>query len=157
MTDALDSLDWSVIRALEEDGRRPFREIGRALGVSEATIRARVRRMQESGLLRIVAFTDPARVQSPYQLALVVMRVEPSRHEAIVEALSRHPEVSYVSTVMGRADILAEVLVRDQKQLWEIVSRKIRVIEGVVDAETMLIVEVHKLRYVLPNGEAAES
>src|SRR6478609_2665984 len=56
---APDELDRAIIRELERDGRQPFREIGRSLGVSEATVRARYRRLTDSGLLRVVAFADP--------------------------------------------------------------------------------------------------
>lgn len=53
--DSLDHLDRAILHQLEEDGRRAFREIARVVGTSEATVRARVKRMQDLEILRIVA------------------------------------------------------------------------------------------------------
>src|ERR1700742_1089470 len=100
---ALDDLDRAIMRELEEDGRRAFREISRSVGASEATIRARVKRLQDLKILRIVAFADPEQLGGS-QLALVFLTVELARHEEIVGQLADLPEVSYVSTLLGRAD-----------------------------------------------------
>ena len=58
----LDALDRSILAALQLDGRRPFRVIARDLDVSEGTVRTRVRKLEESGVLRILAFVDPLKL-----------------------------------------------------------------------------------------------
>jgi Lrp/AsnC family transcriptional regulator, regulator for asnA, asnC and gidA len=146
---ALDDLDRSILRELEEDGRRALREIARTVGASEATIRARVKRLQELKVLRIVAFTDPQRL-GINQIALVLLQVEPGRHDAVVAALSESPEVSYVSTLLGRADICVEVSTRDNAELWGFLQQKVNVLDGVRAAETLSVMKVHKLRYTSP-------
>ena len=75
----LDHLDREILRNLQEDGRRAFREIARSLGVSEATVRTRFRRLQDSGILRILAFADPFRLGGSV-LALVLLRVQADAH-----------------------------------------------------------------------------
>jgi Lrp/AsnC family transcriptional regulator, regulator for asnA, asnC and gidA len=146
---SLDDLDRALIAELQEDGRRPFREIARTLEVSEATVRARVRRLQDAGVLRIVAFADPVALGHS-QLALVFLTVRPGRHDAVLEALVAIDEVAYVSTVLGEADICAQVLVRDESSLWRIVNDRLRAIDGVESTRTIVEVEVHKLRYPSP-------
>lgn len=145
-SESLDDLDRSILRQLEEDGRRAFREIARTLGTSEATVRARVKRMQDMEILRIVAFADPERLGNQ-QLALVMLTVDPHRHNDVVDALTALPQVSYVSTLLGRADICAEVGSANNVELWEFLNAKVNTIEGVRSVETMAVLHVHKLRY----------
>lgn len=150
MTDYdLDDLDREILHELEIDGRRALREIARNVGSSEATIRARVKRLQDNNILRIVAFADPEQLGQS-QLGLALLTVEPSHHDSVVEALSGMSEVTYVSTVMGRSDICVEILCRDNAELWEILNTKVRALPGVRDTESMSILKVHKLRYLSP-------
>jgi Lrp/AsnC family transcriptional regulator for asnA, asnC and gidA len=144
--DALDRLDRAILRLLQEDGRRPFREIARTVGVSEATVRARFRRLEDSGVLRILAFADPFRLGNAV-LALVLLRVETGAHGRVAETLTGWPEVTYVSSLLGRADIYAQVICRDVEALWHLVGERLRGLDGVVDTETMLEMKVHKFTY----------
>ncbi|MFW0796004.1 Lrp/AsnC family transcriptional regulator [Gordonia sp. CPCC 205515] len=148
-TYSLDDLDRGILRELEEDGRRAFREIGRTLGTSEATIRARVKRLQDLNVLRIVAFADPNSLGTT-QLALVFLDVDPADHERVIEAVCELPEATYVSTVMGRFDICVELLVTDNAALWKLINERIGRITGVRNVETNSIMRVHKLRYATP-------
>jgi Lrp/AsnC family transcriptional regulator for asnA, asnC and gidA len=148
---AMDDLDRAILRELEEDGRRALREIGRSLNTSEATVRARVKRLQDLKILRIVAFADPEQLGGT-QLGLVMLGVDPRRHEDVVAALVEFPEVTYVSTLLGRADICVEVSTRDNAELWEFLQHKVRTIEGIREVETLSILKVHKLRYSTPPG-----
>jgi Lrp/AsnC family transcriptional regulator, regulator for asnA, asnC and gidA len=146
---SLDDLDRAIMRELEEDGRRAFREISRSVGASEATIRARVKRLQDLKVLRIVAFADPEQLGGS-QLALVFLYVELGHHEDIVGRLAELPEVSYVSTLLGRADICVEVSTKGNADLWTFLRDKVGPIEGIRKVETMSILKVHKLRYTSP-------
>ena len=145
-SESLDDLDRAILRQLEEDGRRAFREIARTLGTSEATVRARVKRMQDLEILRIVAFADPERLGNQ-QLALLMISVDPHRHTDVVEALTALPQISYVSTLLGRADICAEVGSANNVELWQFLNAHVNSIEGVRTVETMSVLHVHKLRY----------
>lgn len=145
----LDDLDRAILRELEEDGRRPLREIARTVGASEATIRARVKRMQELKILRIVAFADPEQLGGS-QLSLVFLEVDPLRHDEVVDALVELPEVTYVSSLLGRADLCVEISAADNNELWSLLKSRIAPISGVRKIETMSILKVHKLRYTSP-------
>ena len=140
----LDELDRAIIRELEHDGRTPFREIGRTLNVSEATVRARYRRLVEADLLRIVAFPDPG-AHSKSRLALVFLKVMPEQHETIVKALAAQDEISYVSTVLGSFDVFFQVLVADDAALWTFLQEVVRPMAGVLETECTLEIKVHKL------------
>src|SRR3984957_5711901 len=56
---ALDHLSKQIIEQLQEDGRRSYAAIGKAVGLSEAAVRQRVQRLQDTGVMQIVAVTDP--------------------------------------------------------------------------------------------------
>ncbi len=142
----LDDLDRAILHQLEEDGRRAFREIARNVGSAEATIRARVKRMQDVNILRIVAFADPDQLGGS-QLSLVFLTVDPSRHQAVVDALVELHEITYVSTLLGSKDICVEVASADNPALWNFVRTSIGTIDGVLSTETTPILKVHKLRY----------
>lgn len=144
----LDPLDADIVRELQEDGRRPFREIGRNLGVPEATVRARARRLQQSGVLRILAFADPTKMGNA-KLSLLFLDVEPETHERVADTITRWPQVSYLSTTMGTADICVQVMCRDDEELWRL-ARRIRTLPGVTRLETLNEVRVHKMRFTLP-------
>ena len=151
---SLDALDYGIVRELQEDGRRAFREVARNLDVPEATIRARVKRLQEMGTLQILAFIDPSKLGYA-KLALLFVNVIPQEHERVVDTLGRWSEVSYLSTTLGNADVCAQVLCRDEQSLWAL-QQNVRALPGVLEVRTTQEVEVHKIRFTLPVFEGKE-
>lgn len=145
----LDEVDREIVRQLQQDGRRSYREMARSLDVSEGTVRWRVRRMQDSGALRIAAIADPFRLGYTV-LASMFLRVAPGELEHVVDALVRWQEVVYVSSCTGRVDIYIQVVCRSHEDLWELVARRIPAIGGVIETETLMELKVHKLQYRYP-------
>ena len=141
----LDATDEAILRALQDDGRRSFRSIAREVGVSEGTVRARVRKLEDVGALRVLAFVDPSRLGNSV-LALLALRVEGPRRGALIEELSAWSEVTYLSSLIGRHDILLQVMCGDNDELGRIIART-RDLEGVTEVEPMLELEVHKFTY----------
>lgn len=146
---ALDPLDAAIIGHLQEDGRRPYREIARALGVSEGTIRWRVRRLVEAKALRIVAIADPFRLGYRV-LGFVLLGVEPGSNEKVIEALVDFPEVTYVSACTGRFDVYIQLVCRDHDHLYELLSERIPAIGGILRSETFTELKVYKIAYRYP-------
>lgn len=145
-THSIDDLDRAIIRELEADGRRALREIARALDSSEATVRARVKRLRDLKALRIIAFADPREIGG-LELALVSLRVQPTRHADAVAALVALPESSYVSSLLGDTSISCEIQSRDNQHLWEILTERVAKIPGVISYTAQPIIAVHKLGY----------
>ncbi|VXC14841.1 Lrp/AsnC family transcriptional regulator [Pseudomonas sp. 8AS] len=144
----LDPLDFEIVRELQEDGRRAFREVARNLSVPEATVRTRVKRLQDQGILQILAFTNPSKLGHA-KLALLFVNVAPQDHDRTVDTLGRWPEVSYLSTTMGTADICVQVLCRDDETLWSL-QQRVRSLPGIRDVRTLQEVKVHKIRFTIP-------
>jgi Lrp/AsnC family transcriptional regulator, regulator for asnA, asnC and gidA len=145
----LDQLDRAIISQLQEDGRRPYRAIARSLGVAEGTVRFRATRLQEEGFLRILALADPFALGYAVQAA-VLLRVTPAAHARVAETLSQWPEVMYVSSCAGSADLYMHIICRDHDDLWQLLSERLGSIEGVLSTETFMELRLHKARYVYP-------
>jgi Lrp/AsnC family transcriptional regulator for asnA, asnC and gidA len=141
----LDDISKRIIEQLQEDGRRPYATIGKAVGLSEAAVRQRVQRLSDSGVIQIVAVTDPLRV-GIFRQAMVAINVE-GPLEPVADALVAMTEVSYVVMCGGRFDILAEVVCVDDASLLELISGRIRTVPGVRNAEAMLYLRLCKDSY----------
>ena len=141
----LDAVDEGILRELQEDGRRSFRQIARNVGVAEGTVRARVRRLEDAGALRVLAFVDPSRLGRSV-LALILVRLDAAEQERVIAAVSGWDEVTYVSSLLGEADVYLQVICPDNAALWGVVAR-VRALAGVRDTETMIEMQVHKFAY----------
>src|SRR5690554_7438977 len=84
----LNQADQRIVDLLRQDGRRPFRDIARELGVSESMVRKRVNRLSESGWMRILAVTDPLQLGVPF-LATTYVKVTPARLESLADELAQ--------------------------------------------------------------------
>lgn len=118
----LDDVDQSIINLLRKDGRLPYRTIANELGVTEATVRSRVRRLEESNSMRVVAVTDIEAAGFGMLLAIGV-EVEGKPSSVVAEDLSQIEEVFSASVVVGTHDIEILVVARDQDQLDELLVR----------------------------------
>lgn len=144
-TSPLDDLSKAIIEQLQQDGRRAYATIGKAVGLSEAAVRQRVQRMQEAGVMQIVAVTDPVQVGFA-RSAMIGVRVE-GDVEAVADAMERLPEVDYLVVCAGSVDILAEVVAEDDDHLLDVINRRIRAIPGVRSTETFMYLKLRKQIY----------
>ncbi|MBV9593426.1 MAG: Lrp/AsnC family transcriptional regulator [Actinobacteria bacterium] len=140
-----DDVSRAIIEQLQEDGRRPYATIGKAVGLSEAAVRQRVQKLVESGVMQIVAVTDPMQVGFHRQ-AMIQLSVE-GDSEPVVSALERIPEVVYIVVVAGSVDVLAEVVVKDDEHLLTLLNGQIRTLPGVRRTETLLYLKLTKQTY----------
>lgn len=141
----LDETSKAIIAQLQQDGRRSYASIGKAVGLSEAAVRQRVQRLIEGGVMQIVAVTDPLQLGFARQ-AMVGVRVTGAL-EPVADALSAIDEVSYVVLTAGSYDLLAEVVCESDEHLLEIISQQIRGIPGVAGTETLVYLKLRKQTY----------
>lgn len=141
----LDDISKAIIAQLQQDGRRSYASIGKAVGLSEAAVRQRVQRLTESGVMQIVAVTDPLQLGFARQ-AMVGIRVAGAL-EPVADALSAISAVSYVVLTAGSFDLLAEVVCESDEHLLDIISNEIRGIPGVSETETLVYLKLRKQTY----------
>jgi Lrp/AsnC family transcriptional regulator for asnA, asnC and gidA len=141
----LDEVSKRITHQLQEDGRRPYAAIGKAVGLSEAAVRQRVQRLLESGVVQIVAVTDPLQVGFSRQ-AMIGLRTSGDLTE-VADRLAAMNEVDYVVVTAGSFDILVEVVCEDDDDLLNLISTRIRTIPGVVSTETFVYLKLRKQLY----------
>ncbi len=140
--DRLDRTDQSIVIALRRDGRRPFREIARELGVSESMVRKRARRLLRDGWMRILAISDPLALGVPV-VATTYARVRPAALDDVVERLARYESVRYLATCVGAQNLVVESLHGSNAELHDFLQRELGS-DDIVGFETMQVVKITK-------------
>jgi len=141
----LDDVSKRLVEELQRDGRRSYADLAKSVGLSEAAVRQRVRRLLDDGVMQIVAVTDPATVGFARQ-AMVGIRAEGDLRE-IAKRLSALPELEYVVLCAGSFDILVELVCEDDEHLLSLLDEAIRSIEGVRETETFIYLRLVKQTY----------
>ncbi|MEV5960814.1 Lrp/AsnC family transcriptional regulator [Kribbella sp. NPDC051952] len=141
----LDDTSKAIIEQLQLDGRRSYAAIGKAVGLSEAAVRQRVQRLTEAGVMQVVAVTDPLELGFDRQ-AMIGIKAEGSL-EPIADELAKMDEIEYVVITAGSFDLLAEVLCESDEHLLQVLSERVRRIEGVKATETFVYLKLVKQTY----------
>src|ERR1700761_2708272 len=105
----LDDLSKAIIEKLQQDGRRSYAGIGKAVGLSEAAVRQRVQKLVDTGVMQIVAVTDPMQLGFARQAMIGVAAT--GDIEVIADKLAQVPEIDYIVVTAGSFDLLCEVVV----------------------------------------------
>jgi Lrp/AsnC family transcriptional regulator for asnA, asnC and gidA len=142
---ALDDVDKRLIEALQRDGRLPYTHLALEVGLSEAAVRQRVRRLVEAGVTQIVAVTDPLTLGFR-RMAMVGVRVDGDVRQAAA-AIAALPEISYLVIVAGSFDLLVELVCEDDDALLELLNDKLRKVPGVVSTDTFTFLKICKETY----------
>lgn len=144
-TTQLDDVSKSIIEQLQQDGRRSYAAIGKVVGLSEAAVRQRVQRLIESGVMQIVAVTDPIELGFNRQ-AMIGVKVN-GELDPVADAIAAMEEVDYVVIVAGSFDLMVEVVAESDEHLLEIVSKRIRSIPAVAGTEIFVYLRLRKQTY----------
>jgi len=141
----LDEMSKAIIEKLQQDGRRSYAAIGKAIGLSEAAVRQRVQRLVDSGVMQIVAVTDPLQMGFARQ-AMVGVRCQGDTTK-VAEQLAEIDEVAYVVLTAGNFDAIIEVVCEDDAELLQLLNTKIRAVPGVMATETLVYLKLVKQQY----------
>jgi Lrp/AsnC family transcriptional regulator for asnA, asnC and gidA len=141
----LDAPDRKIISLLQQDGRRAYGAIAEEIGLSEAAVRRRVQRLKDSGVMQIVAITDPLQLGYGRE-ALIGIRVH-GDVRLVADKIAAIDEANYVVMTAGSFDIIAEVIAEDDNDLVHLLNDSIRSIPGVTEVETFLYLKLAKQTY----------
>ncbi|PZQ45798.1 MAG: Lrp/AsnC family transcriptional regulator [Rhodovulum sulfidophilum] len=144
MTRALDVLDRRVIDALGRNGRSSNRAIATELGVTEGTIRTRIKRLQGEGLIEFTVIKSFELVGSP-NLVMMGIKAEPREVAALARKLSAIKALDCVMIMCGRYNLMVMGLFTSLDEVHRLVSKKIKVLTGIHDVTVS--VAVHSLKY----------
>lgn len=142
---AIDEIDRRIIGHLQRDGRRPYGAIAEDVGLSEAAVRRRIQRLRDSGVMQIVAITDPLQLGYSRE-ALVGIRVH-GDVRLVADKIAAIEEANYVVMTAGSFDLIAELIAVDDDALVHLLNDSIRSIPGVTEVETFLYLKLAKQTY----------
>jgi Lrp/AsnC family transcriptional regulator, regulator for asnA, asnC and gidA len=140
-----DEVSRAIIEQLQEDGRRPYASIGKAVGLSEAAVRQRVQKLLDSDVMQIVAVTDPMQIGLARQAMVAISAT--GDLDAVAAELAAIDEVDYIVVTAGSFDLFVEIVVEDDAHLLRLVNGRIRAITGVTRTETFLYLKLVKQTY----------
>ena len=140
----LDAISMQIVEQLQQDGRRSYAAVGKAVGLSEAAVRQRVQRLLEAGVMQIVAVTDPLTLGFRRQCMIgIKCEGDPAR---VADHLAGMDEIGYVVIIAGSFDLLIEVVCENDDHLLEILSR-VRMVPSVTSTETFVYLKLRKQTY----------
>ena len=143
-SDLLDNINLKIIDFLSKDSSTPFVEIAKQIGISDATVHIRVRRLLAAGIInKFTISVDNNRLGYDH-LAFMGINVEPGFAEELTDELSKVGEVLEIHEMHGRFDLLLKVRAKDLDQMRDIVVNKIRILPHIIETELMTVLKSRK-------------
>ncbi len=139
----LDDLDKRILGHMQEDGRITFVDLASYLGVSEGTIRKRVKRLEERGIMKTMGVTDPLKMGLD-TVAFIWLKIDRHHIESVIEQMQALPEVRYLVVTTGEHDLVAMVVLPNREQLVALLNQKLAQIKGIISTETSIVLQIHK-------------
>ncbi len=142
----LDSLDWAILRILQQDSRLSYSEIGRRLNLAHSTIYGRMRRMEENAIItKYGVVIDPKKAGLKFLTAIVTIFTDPKQSEKVAEELTKCDQVVEVFTSLSEELlIIAKTMTRDQEELHAFIAHCIAPLQGVLRIRTSIITRKYK-------------
>lgn len=140
-TISLDSLDWQILKAIQENSKQTYSEVGRKLGVAHSTVYDRIRKMEKSGVIKkwTVEF-DLEKLGIDYVTACMTVYTDPKESENVAKALSEAEQVLEVSMSLSEELlIIVKVVARNQDELHTFIARKVAPLQGVLKIRTSIV------------------
>jgi Lrp/AsnC family transcriptional regulator, regulator for asnA, asnC and gidA len=142
--DLLDDVNLKILDKLGEDSSTPFVEIARQIGISDATVHIRVRRMVDAGIInKFTLSVDNGRLGYDH-LAFMGINTEPGSVESVIADLSLVDEVLEVHEMHGTFDLMLKVRAKNLEQMRDIVENKIRTLPHILETELMPVLKSRK-------------
>ena len=148
---SLDSLDWEILKALQENSKQTYSEFGRQLGVAHSTVYDRIRKMEESGVIKKwTVDIDHEKIGINYVTARMTVYTDPKETENVAKNLSEAKQVLEVSMSLSEELlIIAKVIARNQDELHSFIAKKVAPLQGVLRIRTSIVTKKIKEERIL--------
>jgi Lrp/AsnC family transcriptional regulator for asnA, asnC and gidA len=143
MVRKIDEVDKTILEALQEDGRMAFSKIAKKIGVSEATVFMRVKKLLKRGLIRRFTALASPELLGKSLAAFVLINANPKRHQFVLEALQGMDDVYEVYDVTGSYYAIVKIRTENREKLAKVIDN-IGLIEGVISTETAIVLRCIK-------------
>ena len=139
----LDDLDRQILAYLQEDGRISFVTLASELGVSEGTIRKRIRKLEDKGIVNTVGITNPLKIGLD-TVAFIWIEVDRHHMESVMKELEELEAVRYLVVTTGSHDLVAMVVLPSREDLVTLLNDELSQINGIISTETSIVLKIHK-------------
>jgi len=140
----LDEVDKRIIEMLQEDSRKPFVEIAKELDVSDPTIHARVKKLQEAGVIeKFTTVLTPKNVEKGIA-AFIEINAKPNTVENVIGNLEGIDEVLEIHETYGEYDIIAKIRAKTNENLRDLVVKKIHTIPNITNIKLTTVLKTRK-------------
>ncbi|MCW4049515.1 MAG: Lrp/AsnC family transcriptional regulator [Candidatus Bathyarchaeota archaeon] len=140
---SIDRLDARIIRSLSKNARKPFSQIAEEVDVSDTTVRKRVQRMLDDGVIKqFNVLLDYHRIGRIIK-AFIGIRINPPRLSTVVDRLKDNPDVQVLYRTTGNANLFVEVIFRDMEELNEFLETELN-IDGITGTEVNIVIGPYK-------------
>ena len=138
---ALDTLDWQILQAIQQNSKQTYSEVGRQLGVAHSTVYDRIRKMEKSGIIKKwTVDIDLEKVGINHITARMTVYTNPKESERVAKILSEAKEVLEVSISLSEELlIIVKVVARDQEELHSFIAKKVAPLQGVLRIRTSIV------------------
>jgi DNA-binding Lrp family transcriptional regulator len=138
---SLDTLDWQILQAIQENSKQTYSEVGRQLGVAHSTVYDRIRKMEKSGVIKKwTVDLDLEKVGINHITARMTVYTDPKEIENVAKRLSEANEVLEVSMSLSEELlIIVKVVARDQEELHSFIAKKVAPLQGVLRIRTSIV------------------
>ncbi|MDY6935802.1 MAG: winged helix-turn-helix transcriptional regulator [Spirochaetota bacterium] len=143
---SIDKIDSKMIRLLQKNGRLSNTDIAKKLGIAEATVRTRLKRLMDEEYIQIVAVSNPFKLGFEMAGDLYI-HVEMRKIERVIKELMKIKELWYIVMTTGDANINAEFVVKTREELNDLVYNKLSRIDGIIRIESSVIMNFAKRKY----------
>jgi Lrp/AsnC family transcriptional regulator for asnA, asnC and gidA len=150
VADTLDAIDFRIIDLLSKDSSTTFVDIAKHIGVSDATIHIRVRRLREAGVVGNFTISVDNKRLGYGHLVFMGVNVGPGFAEEVTNSLSSIDEILEIHEMHNRFDLLLKIRAKNLDELREIVVNKIRSLPHILEAELLTILKTRKEEQIVP-------
>ena len=145
----MDELDRKIIALLERNGRASNARIARDVGVSEGTVRRRLKRLVQERIINVIALPDPRKLGYESE-ALIGIQVDPDKIDQVANKVAELDHTRWVAVTTGTYDVFAWATLPNAEELGKFLREKVGTITGVRRTETFVNLAVKKREYGIP-------
>ncbi len=140
----IDEVDLKIINILKNDSSTPFVDIAKRIGVSDATVHQRIRRMIAAGIINKFTISVDNDLLGYDHMAFMGINISPGFTDLIISDLLRIDEVLEMHELHGKFDLLLKIRAKNLIQMRDVVENKICKIPHILESELMTVLKTEK-------------
>jgi Lrp/AsnC family transcriptional regulator for asnA, asnC and gidA len=140
---SLDILDMKIIKCLTDDARSTYKKMAEEAGVSEATIKNRIDKLQEEGIIKKFTIVMDYHKLGRAIKAFIGLKVQPAKLSSIVEVIEKNPDVHVLYRTSGDVDLLIEVIFEQMEDLNSFLETELA-LDGILGTVVTIVIGPYK-------------